>query len=108
MQRLVRHVRFVPNPEVARFIRSPRRRGRVASAERQARASGPSVDLWRKQRLGHEKFAGKPVYEGLCRHVPFGIEIAVKALSGRHPVEDLDAANFDQPVPSKRFKAGGF
>ena len=46
--------------------------------------------------------------KGLRRHVPFGIEIAVKGLPGRHAVENLDAADFDQPVPAQRIEAGGF
>ena len=46
--------------------------------------------------------------EGFRRHVPFGIEIAMKGLPGRHAVEDLDAADFDQPIAAQRIKAGGF
>ena len=46
--------------------------------------------------------------EGFRRHGPFGIEIAVKGLPGRHAVENLDAADFDQPIAAQRIKAGGF
>ena len=34
--------------------------------------------------------------------------MAVKGLPGRHAVEDLDTADFDQPVAAQRIKAGGF
>jgi len=32
----------------------------------------------------------------------------MKALPGRHAVEDLDAADFNQPIAAERIKAGSF
>ncbi len=37
--------------------------------------------------------------ESLGRHVTIGIEIDVKGRSGWDPVEQFDAAKFDNPVP---------
>ena len=42
------------------------------------------------------------------RHVALGIDIDVVALAGRHPVENFDAADLDQPIAAQRVKAGGF
>ena len=42
------------------------------------------------------------------RHVAFGIDVAVEGLSRRHAVEDLDAADLDQPVAAQRIEARGF
>ena len=62
-----------------------------------------------EQRLVGEELAGKAVHgEGFLRHVALGIDVAVKGLPGRHAVEDLDAADFDQPVAAQRIEAGGF
>src|SRR6202034_3264900 len=46
--------------------------------------------------------------EGFGRHVALGIDMPVKGLASRHAVENLDAADFDQPVTAERIKAGGF
>src|SRR5579863_6647925 len=67
------------------------------------------IDLFLKQRLVRKKLAREPVHgEGLRRHVPLGIEITMKGLPGRHTVEDLDTANFDQPIATQGIEAGGF
>ena len=51
----------------------------------------------------------EPVHlEGLVRHVALRIEVAVKHLAGRHAVEQLDAADLDQPIAAQRIEAGGF
>jgi hypothetical protein len=42
------------------------------------------------------------------RHVALWIEMPVKGLAGRHAIEDLDAADFNQPIAAQRIKAGGF
>jgi hypothetical protein len=46
--------------------------------------------------------------EGFGRHVALGIDMPVKGLPGRHAVEYLDAADFDQPVTAQRIETGGF
>ena len=46
--------------------------------------------------------------EGFRRHVAFGIEMPMKGLPGRHAVENLDTADFNQPVAAQRVEAGGF
>ncbi len=46
--------------------------------------------------------------EGFGRHVALGIDVPVKGLAGRHAVENLDTADFDQPVAAQRVEAGGF
>src|SRR5947209_16889117 len=46
--------------------------------------------------------------EGFRRHLALGIEVAVKGLAGWHAIEDLDAADLDQPVAPQRVEAGGF
>jgi hypothetical protein len=46
--------------------------------------------------------------EGFGRHVALGIDVAVKSLAGRHPVEDFDAADLDQPVAAQGIEASGF
>jgi hypothetical protein len=32
----------------------------------------------------------------------------MKCLAGRHAIEDLDAADFDQPIAAQGIEAGGF
>ena len=62
-----------------------------------------------EQRLVGEELAGKAVHrERFGRHVALWIEVAVKGLAGRHAVENLDAADLDQPVAPQRVEAGGF
>jgi hypothetical protein len=34
--------------------------------------------------------------------------VPVKALPGRHPVEDLDTTDLDQPIAPQGIEAGGF
>ena len=53
--------------------------------------------------------ARQPVHgKGFRRHVALGIDVAVKGLPGRHAVEDLDAADLDQPIAAQRIEASGF
>jgi hypothetical protein len=62
-----------------------------------------------ESRLVRKERGGKPVDRfGGGRHVAIGIEIAVKSFTGRHPVDHLDAADFDQPVATARIESGGF
>ena len=62
-----------------------------------------------KQRLVGEEFAGKTVHgEGFRRHVALGIDVPMKGLPRRHAVENLDAADLDQPVAAQRIEARGF
>src|ERR1700704_4289167 len=52
-----------------------------------------------RRRLVGEELAGQAMHiEGFGRHVALGIDMPVKGLPGRHAVEYLDAADFDQPV----------
>jgi len=68
-----------------------------------------AVDDMGKQRLVGQKFTGKPMHgEGLGRHVALGIEVPVKGLPGRHAVENLDAADLDQPIAAQGIETGGF
>jgi hypothetical protein len=46
--------------------------------------------------------------EGLGRHIAFRIKVPVKGLPGRHAIENLDTADFNQPVAAQRVEAGGF
>src|ERR1700679_4210446 len=46
--------------------------------------------------------------EGLRRHVAFWIEMAMEGLAGRHAIENLDTADFNQPIAPQRVEAGGF
>ena len=63
---------------------------------------------------GEERLVGEePVVEAvhpgrLDRHRPLGIEVAVEGLAGRDVVEQLDAADLDDPVAVGRVEAGGF
>ncbi len=67
------------------------------------------LDHLRKQRLVGQEFAGKTMHgESFRRHVALGVDVPVKGLAGRHPVEDLDTADFDQPIAAQRVEAGGF
>ncbi len=53
-----------------------------------------------KQRLVAQKVARQAMHrESLRRHVALGIEIAVKVLSARDAIEQLDAADLHQPMP---------
>ena len=56
-----------------------------------------------------QEFAGQAMHgKGFRRHVALGIDVPVKGLAGRHAVEDLDTADFDQPIAAQRIEAGGF
>ena len=46
--------------------------------------------------------------KGRLRHVAFRIEVAVKRLAGREAVDELDAADLDQPIALKGIEPGGF
>ncbi len=46
--------------------------------------------------------------EGALGHVALGIHVAMEVLSGRKAVEQLDAADLDQPVALQGVEAGGF
>src|SRR5664280_818530 len=52
-----------------------------------------------EKRLVLEELGRQPVNgEGLGRHLALRVEIAVERRAGRNPVEQLDAADFDQAV----------
>ena len=67
------------------------------------------LDHFGEQRLAGQELGRQPVHgKGFRRHVALGIDVAVKGLPGRHPVEDFDAADLDQPIAAQRVEAGGF
>ena len=67
------------------------------------------LDHLREQRFVGEELAGKTMHgECFSRHVALGIEMPMKGLAGRHPVENLDTADFNQPVAAQRVEARGF
>ncbi len=67
------------------------------------------LDLCGEQRLVLEELDRQAVnLEGLFRHVAFRIEVAVKRLAGRKPIDELDAADFDHAIALEGIKAGGF
>jgi hypothetical protein len=52
-----------------------------------------------EQRLAGEELAREAMHrEGFRRHIALGVDVAVKCLPRRHAVEDLDAADLDQPI----------
>src|SRR5262249_50008413 len=52
-----------------------------------------------EQRLVAQELGREPMHaEGLGRHLALGIEIAVKALSAADAIDELDAADLDQPM----------
>ena len=66
------------------------------------------LDHLGKKRLVGQELAGKTVHgESFGRHVAFRIDVPMKGLSGRHPVENLDAADFNQPIAPQRIEASG-
>ena len=67
------------------------------------------LDHMRKERLVREELAGKTVH-GECfrRHVALWIEEPMKSLAGRHAIENLDTADFHQPIAAQRVEPGGF
>ena len=67
------------------------------------------LDHLSEQRLAGEELAGKAMHrKSLGRHRPLRIDMPVKDLPGRHPVDHFDAADFDQPVTPEGIEAGGF
>ena len=67
------------------------------------------LDHFREQRLAGKELAGQAMHgKRFGRHVALGIDVAVKGVSRRHAVVDLDAADLDQPVAAQRVKASGF
>ncbi len=53
-----------------------------------------------KQRLVRKELDRKPVHGlGLGRHIAFGIVIGVEGGAGFDPVDHLDTADFNHPVP---------
>ena len=67
------------------------------------------VDDFVEQRFRCQKFARQAVHrKGFGGHVPFWVDVDVKALPRRHAVENLDAADFHQAVAAKGIKAGRF
>src|SRR5471032_3593179 len=46
--------------------------------------------------------------EGLGRHGALRIEMPMKRLPGGHAIENLDTADFNQPIATQGIKAGGF
>ena len=41
-------------------------------------------------------------------NVPLGVDVAVEGLPGREAVDELDAADLEQPVTLVRIESGGF
>ena len=67
------------------------------------------LDHMSEQRLVGEELAGKTMHrECFGRHVALWIEMPVKGLPGRHAIDHLDAADFNQPVAPQRVEARGF
>jgi hypothetical protein len=67
------------------------------------------IDHVTEQRFVGEEFGRQPVnLKCLLRHRTFGIDVTMEDLTGRHAVEDLDAADFDQPIAAQRVKPCGF
>jgi hypothetical protein len=46
--------------------------------------------------------------ESFLRHVSFRIEVDVKRLSGRHVIDHLDAADFNEAITAQRIQACSF
>src|SRR5690606_5309939 len=62
-----------------------------------------------KFRLVAQKFVREPMHpEGFLRHVALGIDVDVMVPAGWHVVDQLDAADLDQPVARRWRKARGF
>ena len=78
--------------------------------ERRVRDEGEKlVDDLVKQRLAGEKLAGEAVHrKGFGRHVAFRMDMPVKHLSGRHAIENLDAADLHQAIATERIETRGF
>ena len=59
--------------------------------------------------LSFRKCRRQPVHRlGFGRHVALGIDEAMELAPRRDAVEELDAADLDQPVAALRIEAGGF
>ena len=84
-------------------------RGVVDDERRIADEFQELLDHFREQRLAGKELGRQAVHgKRFRRHVALGIDVAVKRLPGRHAVEDLDAADLDQPVAAQRIEARGF
>jgi hypothetical protein len=46
--------------------------------------------------------------ERLGRHIALRIEMPMKRLAGGHAIENLDTADFNQPIATQGIEAGGF
>ena len=67
------------------------------------------IGLFGKQRLVLEELDRQSVnLEGRLRHVAFRVEVEMERLAGRETVDELDAANLNQPIARKGIKAGCF
>src|SRR6266704_2728539 len=67
------------------------------------------LDHMSEQRLAGEELAGKTMHrECFRRHVTLWIEMPVEGLARRHAIDDLDTADFNQPVAPQRVEARGF
>jgi hypothetical protein len=64
--------------------------------------------------LGEDRMLGQELGrqtmhpECLFRHIPFRVDVFMEYLAGRQLVDQLDAADFHQPVAGGGIKAGGF
>src|SRR5881227_3708166 len=66
------------------------------------------LDDLREARLLLEKLGRQAVHrKGLGRHVALGIDVTVEGRAGGNAVEQLDAADLDQPMTLVRIEAGG-
>ena len=82
--------------------------GRVVDHKRRVADKGKKVvGNFGKPLVSFQKFGGKSVHRKcLGGHVALGIDIGVESRPGRYPVEQLDAAQLDQPMALRRIEAG--
>jgi hypothetical protein len=60
-------------------------------------------------RMPREEFFGEAMdFDSLRRHLALGIDIAVECPSGRHMIEQLDAADLDDAMAARWIEPGGF
>jgi hypothetical protein len=83
---------------------------RIVDDERRIADEGEQVvDDIGEQRLVGEEFGREAVHpEGLLGHVALRIDVTVKRLPGRNRVEQLDAADLNQPIAAQGIEAGRF
>jgi hypothetical protein len=63
----------------------------------------------RKAGLVRQKFIGDPMHlHGTLIDGTIRLQVLVKAVPGVPPVEQFHATDLDDPVPLRRFQAGGF